>query len=186
MNRSNRVSASSVLAVAPSRIRELADIAMSMEGVLRLYFGESNIPTPAYIKDAAVRALHEGLHLLYGERGLPSCARPSRRSTGRSMTSPSILAGRLLSLRSGVQALNVAIRCVLNPGDEAVVLTPAWAQRRGDCRMCCARAVEVPHILASGRYGIDLASVEAAINRRTRLARLHFSLQSSWLGGSRG
>jgi hypothetical protein len=38
--------------VPHSRIRELADIAMSMDGVLRLYFGESNLPTPAFIVDA--------------------------------------------------------------------------------------------------------------------------------------
>ena len=31
---------------------------------------------------------------------------------------------------SGVQALNVTIRCVLDPGDEAIVLTPAWPNGR--------------------------------------------------------
>ena len=41
--------------VPHSRIRELAEIAMSMDGVLRLYFGESNLPTPEYIKRAAVQ-----------------------------------------------------------------------------------------------------------------------------------
>ena len=30
------------------------------------------------------------------------------------------------ALWSGVQALNLGIRCVLDPGDEAIVLTPAW------------------------------------------------------------
>ena len=30
---------------------------MSMDGVLRLYFGESNLPTPEYIKQAAMRAM---------------------------------------------------------------------------------------------------------------------------------
>ena len=49
--------ASSALQVPQSRIRELAEIAMKMEGVLRLYFGESNTPTPEYIKAAAVKAL---------------------------------------------------------------------------------------------------------------------------------
>src|ERR1035438_4022284 len=41
---------SSVERVPHSRIRELAEIAMGMDGVLRLYFGESNLPTPDYIK----------------------------------------------------------------------------------------------------------------------------------------
>jgi hypothetical protein len=38
---------SSALQVPQSRIRELAEAAMKMDGVLKLYFGESNVPTPA-------------------------------------------------------------------------------------------------------------------------------------------
>ena len=52
--------ASSVENVPHSRIRELAEVAMGMDGVLRLYFGESNLPTPEYIKQAAIRAMQEG------------------------------------------------------------------------------------------------------------------------------
>ncbi len=33
---------------------------MKMDGVLKLYFGESNLPTPAYIKEAAATALQDG------------------------------------------------------------------------------------------------------------------------------
>jgi hypothetical protein len=50
MNGTRAALAESVMAVPQSRIRELSDIAMSMEGVLKLYFGESNQPTPRYIK----------------------------------------------------------------------------------------------------------------------------------------
>ncbi len=49
--------ASSALEVPHSRIRELAEVAMSMDGVLKLYFGESNLPTPGYIKRAAARLI---------------------------------------------------------------------------------------------------------------------------------
>ena len=49
--------AASIAAVPYSRIRELAEIAMTMPGVLKLYFGESNQPTPDFIKQAAIRAL---------------------------------------------------------------------------------------------------------------------------------
>ena len=58
-----------------SRIRELAEIAMSMDGVYRLYFGESNIPTPDYIKQAAIRAMHGGFTYYTENAGLPSLRR---------------------------------------------------------------------------------------------------------------
>src|ERR1017187_6795274 len=63
---------SSVERVPRSRIRELADIAMGMDGVLRLYFGESNLPTPDYIKQAAVRAMRDGFTFYTENAGLPS------------------------------------------------------------------------------------------------------------------
>ena len=61
--------ATSVENVPRSRIRELAEVAMGMDGVLRLYFGESNLPTPDYIKQAAVRAMRDG-YTFYTEKSL--------------------------------------------------------------------------------------------------------------------
>ena len=67
--------AESVENVPRSRIRELAEIAMSMDGVLRLYFGESNLPTPDYIKQAAYRAMQNGFTFYTENAGLPSLRR---------------------------------------------------------------------------------------------------------------
>jgi aspartate/methionine/tyrosine aminotransferase len=58
--------------VSYSRIRELAELAMSMDGVLRLYFGESNLPTPQFVKDAAGKALADGYTYYSENAGLPS------------------------------------------------------------------------------------------------------------------
>src|ERR1700724_3441407 len=67
--------ATSVENVPHSRIRELAEIAMGMEGVLRLYFGESNLPTPDYIKQAAERAMRDCFTFYTENAGLPSTRR---------------------------------------------------------------------------------------------------------------
>src|ERR1700732_1421094 len=71
-NRRMPVVAESALRVPYSRIRELAEIAMRMDGVLRLYFGESNLPTPEYIKRAAQKAMAEGFTFYTENAGLPS------------------------------------------------------------------------------------------------------------------
>jgi hypothetical protein len=70
---------------------------------------------------------------------------------------------------SGVQALNVVIRCVLDPGDEALVLTPAWPNGSAIVEMCNATPVQIPHVLSGGRYTIDFNALEAAVSTRTRL-----------------
>jgi aspartate aminotransferase len=161
--------AQSALAVSHSRIRELADIAFGMEGVLRLYFGESNQPTPAYIKRAAARALDAGFTFYTENAGLVSLREALARYY-QSLHGVSLDPRReIVVTASGVQALNVAIRCVLDPGDEAVVLTPAWPNGASIVTMANARVVEVAHPLRGDRYEIDWVALEAAITPRTRL-----------------
>ena len=64
-------------------------------------------------------------------------------------------AGEIVVTASGVQALNVGIRCALDPGDEALVLTPAWPNGSSIVTMANAVARQVPHPLCGDRYAID-------------------------------
>jgi aspartate/methionine/tyrosine aminotransferase len=161
--------AHSVERVPHSRIRELAEIAMSMDGVLRLYFGESNLPTPGYIKEAAVRALADG-HTFYTENaGLPSLRRVIVEYYQRVQQVGLDAAREIVVTASGVQALNVAIRCVLDPGDEALILSPVWPNGPSNVAMANGVARQIPHLLCGDRYVVDFSALEAAINERTRL-----------------
>lgn len=161
--------AASAKQVPHSRIREIADAAMRMDGVLKLYFGESNVPTPDYIKQAAARALDEGYTYYSENAGLPGLrqdlAAYYRRVHGVELDPKS----EILVTASGVQALNVGIRCLLNPGDEALVLTPAWPNGAAIIRMDNAVPVEVPLPLHNGRYVVDFDALRSALSPRTRL-----------------
>ena len=172
--------ASSALQVPQSRIRELAEVAMKMDGVLKLYFGESNIPTPEYIKRAAAQALEEGYTFYTENAGLPGLrqdlAEYYRRLHGVALDPQS----EIVVTASGVQALNVGLRCVLNPGDEALVLTPAWPNASAIIRMDNAVPVEIPLALHGGCYAIDFDALEAAVTTRTRL--LAYTSPSNPLG----
>jgi len=161
--------AASVENVPHSRIRELAEIAMGMEGVLRLYFGESNLPTPDYIKQAAQKAMADGYTFYTENAGLPSLRRAIadyyRRMQGVELDP----AREIVITASGVQALNVGIRCVLDPGDEALVLTPAWPNGSSIAMMANATAIQVPHPLCGERYRVDFEALENAVTPRTRM-----------------
>jgi len=161
--------ASSALRVPQSRIRELADIAMKMEGVLRLYFGESNIPTPDYIKRAASKALEEGYTFYTENAGLPGLRQDLALYYRRVQRVELDPLSEIVVTGSGVQALNVGIRCVLNPGDEALVLTPAWPNASANIMMDNATLVEIPLLLRGDRYTIDFDALKVAITPRTRL-----------------
>jgi aspartate/methionine/tyrosine aminotransferase len=161
--------ASSALQVPYSRIRELAEIAMSMDGVIKLYFGESNLPTPEYIKSAATDALHEGYTFYTENAGLPGLRQDLADYYHKLHGVKLDPQAEIVVTASGVQALNVGIRCVLDPGDEAIVLTPAWPNGSAIVRMASALPVEVPHPLCEDHYAIDFDRLEAAVTPRTRL-----------------
>jgi len=161
--------AASALRVPHSRIRELAEIAMGMDGVLKLYFGESNLPTPEYIKRAAQKAMADGFTFYTENAGLPSLRKALARYYQELQGVELDPSGEIVITASGVQALNVGIRCVLDPGDEALVLTPAWPNGASNVAMFNATAVEIAHPLVGDRYQIDFGALEAAVTPRTRM-----------------
>jgi hypothetical protein len=161
--------AASALRVPHSRIRELAEIAMSMDGVLKLYFGESNLPTPEYIKRAAQKAMADGFTFYTENAGLPSLRKSLARYYQELHRVELDPANEIVITASGVQALNLGIRCVIDPGDEGLVLTPAWPNGAANVAMANGVPIEIPHPLAGDRYQIDFAALEAAVTPRTRM-----------------
>jgi aspartate/methionine/tyrosine aminotransferase len=167
---------SSALAVPHSRIRELADIAFAMdasapkdERVLRLYFGESNLPTPDFIKQAARKAIDEGYTFYTENAGLPTLRARLARYYAVKHGVTIDPATEMVITASGVQALHLGIRCTLNPGDEGIVLTPAWPNQASNVAMANGVAREVPLQLCGTRFTVDFDALERAVTARTRL-----------------
>src|SRR2546426_6707448 len=164
--------AASLANVPYTRIRELAELAMSMDGVHRLYFGESNLPTPGFIVAAAVRALKEGYTFYSENAGLPALRREIADHYRRLHDVELGPQREIVITASGVEALHLAIRTVIDPGDEAIVLAPAWPNSASIIALSHGSPVDVPLRLAGQRYEIDFAALGAAISARTRLVIL--------------
>lgn len=161
--------APSLAAVQPSRIRELANVAFGMEGVLRLQFGESNLPTPDYIVAALNQAIADGYTFYTENAGLPSLRAAIAAKYAQLHRVALDPAREVLITASGVQALNVSIRCVIDYGDEALVLSPNWPNGSAIVEMFGARAREIPLVRQGSRYTVDFDALTAALTPRTRL-----------------
>jgi hypothetical protein len=144
-------------------------MAMAMPDVLRLYFGESSLPTPQFIKDAAARALADGFTYYTENAGLPSL-REALASQYRHLHGVELdPSSEIVVTASGVQALHLGIRTLLDPGDEAICLTPAWPNGAAIVGLANATPVEIPHVLDGERYAVDFDTLEKAVTPRTRL-----------------
>jgi aspartate/methionine/tyrosine aminotransferase len=164
--------AESLARVPYTSIRELGELALSMDGVLRLYFGESNLPTPKFIVDAAAKALADG-HTFYSENaGLPTLRRAIAANYSRLHDVELDPESEIVVTASGLQALHLAIRSALDPEDEAIVLSPAWPNSRSIIALSHGVSVDVPLALAGEQYEIDFDALEAALGPRARLVIL--------------
>lgn len=142
---------------------------MRMDGVLKLYFGESNVPTPDYLKRAAQKAMADGYTFYTENAGMLSTREALARYYQDLHGVTLDPASEIMVTSSGVQALNMGIRCTLDPGDEAIVLTPAWPNGSAIVQMSNAVVKQIPQPLVNGRYEIDFDALEAAVTPRTRL-----------------
>ena len=142
---------------------------MSMDGVLKLYFGESNLPTPDYIKRAAQKAMADGFTFYTENAGMPTTRKALARYYEELQQVTLDASSEIVVTASGVEALHLAIRCMIDPGDEALVLTPAWPNGAANVEMANGVAREIPHVLTGDRYEIDFDALEAAVTPRTRM-----------------
>ena len=155
--------------VAPSRIRELADIAFTMDGVFKLQFGESDMPTPEYIKEAACQAMNEGYTFYTENAGLLSLREAIAKKYFELHDVKVDPKSEIAITASGVQALNVSIRCVIDPGDEAIILSPNWPNATSIVSLFGGRPIEIPYKSNRSRFEIDFDALESAVTPKTKL-----------------
>lgn len=142
---------------------------MRMPDVLKLYFGESDQPTPDFIKRAAAEALAGGFTFYTENAGLLSLREAVARYTADLHGVELNPQTEIAITASGVQALSVALRCLVDPGDEALVLTPAWPNSAAILQMSHAIVKEIPQPLGPSGYSIDFDALDRQVTPRTRL-----------------
>ncbi|MFN8444053.1 MAG: aminotransferase class I/II-fold pyridoxal phosphate-dependent enzyme [Caldilineaceae bacterium] len=173
--------ASSLDLIQPSKIREVANVAFTMEGVFRLHFGEANIPTPSYIKEAAAEAINAGYTFYSENAGLPSLRRALATKTAELHNVEIDPIGEMVVCSSGVQALNLMIRGTINPGDEAIVLTPNWPNGTEIIKLYGATPVEVPFQSDGQRFRINFAALKTLSHLRPNCCSI-LHRRTHWAG----
>ncbi|MGE3148054.1 MAG: pyridoxal phosphate-dependent aminotransferase [Pseudorhodoplanes sp.] len=150
-----------------SGIVEVMNYGRRRGDVVPLWVGESDIPTPAFIAEAATRALAAGETFYTWQRGIPelreALARYHARLYGRDFSPDSFYV-----TGSGMQAIQIAVKMVAGAGDEIVIPTPAWPNASAETAILGARPVEVPMTLGNAGWSLDFDRLAAAITRRTR------------------
>jgi aspartate/methionine/tyrosine aminotransferase len=155
-------------AAAPeSGIVEVANYGRAKAGVMPLWVGEGDLPTPDFIAGRAKQALDQGETFYTWQRGLPDLRDAIARYMGRVYGRP-FTRDRFFVTGGGMQAIQIAMRMVCGVGDEVIVPTPAWPNFDAAIGISGAVTVAVPMGLGNRGWTLDVDRLAAACTRRTR------------------
>jgi aspartate/methionine/tyrosine aminotransferase len=157
-----------IQALSASLIREVANAAMSREDVLPFWFGESDQPTPAFIREAAAASLQKG-ETFYTENLGRAYLRDELSAYLTDLHQTRIASDRIAMTSSGDSALMLASQLILEPGDRVVLITPLWPNLVEMPKILSAEVTCVPLEVRAGRWTLPLEKVLAALTPTTRM-----------------
>ena len=150
-----------------SKIREVANAGLGRSDVLPFWFGESDEPTPGFIRDAAIRSLNDGETFYAHNLGLPELREALSAYIG-TLHRP-VSAERVAVTSSGVNALMLAMQALAGPGDEVVAVVPVWPNLTAQPAILGASVKRVSLQVRGGAWQLDMAALLAAVTPKTNV-----------------
>jgi aspartate/methionine/tyrosine aminotransferase len=158
--------------VTPSGIVEVFDYGRGRQGLIPLWVGEGDLPTPPFISAAAKASLDRGETFYTAQAGIPdlreAIAAYMTRIYGAAPGGGAFSPKRFFVTIGGMHAVEIATRLIAGPGDEALIPSPAWPNFVGAVESSGARAVSVP-LGKTGRWSLDPERLAAAATPATRI-----------------
>lgn len=147
---------------------QIATIAESMPGSLKLCYGESDLPTPAFICRAADEAMRAG-HTFYTHTAGCRELREAIAHKVFELHQVRYDVPEIMATTGGTMAIYAAIRALVGRGDNAVIVSPAYAIFSNAVIMSGGEPRAASLARRGDRFVLDLDRIRAAVDANTRL-----------------
>src|SRR5438552_11689509 len=159
--------------IPPSGIREFFDVVQSMPDVISLGVGEPDFVTPWHIREAAIYALERGKTSYTSNLGLWKL-RQAVSDYVEKQFGVGYDPGHQILITVGVsEALDIALRAVVNPGDEVIYHEPCYVSYSPSITMTHGVAVPVACSAKDG-FALSAEAIEKALTPRAKVLVLNF------------
>lgn len=157
-----------VIASLPrSKIREVSSGSLGKPGVIPLWFGEGDEPTPAFICDAATAAMQRGATFYTPNAGIPEL-RQAISMYMEKLYHRSFPLDCITVSASGMNAIMLGMQVLVGAGDNAVLVEPMWPNAKETVRVMGGEPRTVDLSKGNGGWGLDLDRLFAQCDARTR------------------
>ena len=158
--------------IKPSGIRKFFDLLADMGDVTALTVGQPDFVTPWHIREAAIQSLERGHTYYTSNSGLPELRGEVTKYMKRRFSldySPE----EVLITVGGSEAIDVAVRALVNPGDEVIIPMPSFVCYEPIARMAGATPVII-NTRAENGFKLTADELRAAITPKTKLLVLPY------------
>ena len=161
-----------VLDMKPSGIRKFFDILSEMNDVVALTVGQPDFVTPWHIREAAIDSLEKGKTYYTSNAGTPELRREISKYMLRRFDL-SYEPDEIIVTVGGSEAIDIAIRATVNPGDEVILPSPSFVCYGPIADMCGAK-VKIVETRVENNFKLTAEELKNAITDKTKLLILPF------------
>lgn len=122
----SKILSSKVTSIKPSGIRKFFDILDEMDDVISLTVGQPDFDTPWHIREAGIYSLEDGRTYYTSNSGLLEFRREVCNYLERRFGLSYVPENEVLCTVGGSEAIDLAMRAILEPGDEVIVVEPSF------------------------------------------------------------
>lgn len=162
-----------IQAVKPSGIRKFFDLLADMEDAISLGVGEPDFITPWHIREAGIYSLEKGFTQYTSNAGLMELRREIAHYMKRRFNLSYDPNGQILVTVGGSEGIDLAIRCLVDAGDEVVIPVPSFVCYGPLVEMAGGTPVLV-ELSAEDEFRLTPEKLRAALTDHTKLVVLPF------------
>ncbi|MBQ7411970.1 MAG: aminotransferase class I/II-fold pyridoxal phosphate-dependent enzyme [Clostridia bacterium] len=158
--------------IKPSGIRKFFDMLADMGDVVALTVGQPDFVTPWHIREAAIDSLEKGKTYYTSNSGMPELRDEISRYMKRRF-SLDYHRDEIIVTVGGSEAIDIALRALINPGDEVILPVPSFVCYEPIARMCGAKVVKIDTKLENS-FKLTASELREAITDKTKVLILPF------------
>lgn len=165
--------ADKIVKVRPSGIRKFFDIVSEMEDAISLGVGEPDFDTPWHIRDEGIYSLEKGRTFYTSNAGLKELKVEITNYIKRSQNVSYDADHEVIVTVGGSEAIDLALRAMVNPGDEVLIPQPSYVSYEP----CAILADAVPVIIElkeENEFRLTAQELRDAITDKTKILVLPF------------
>ena len=156
-----------------SGIRKLFDIAATMDHVISLGIGEPDFPTPWHIRNTAIQTLEKSRTKYTANAGIAELREEISSYLHRRFQLTYRPETQILVTVGGSEAIDLAMRTFIEPGDEVIVPFPSFVCYGPLAALCGAKVVPI-HMRSEDQFKLTPELLKNAITEKTKLLVLPF------------